>query len=192
MRTCLRVLILTVLFFDLFEAGYPSTNSQSYLFKDSVLRTPQIKYSPFLFSQQTKDTSRDNTRESFKLKDPRLAVFYSFIPGIVIHGAGHFYAGKLGTGLLLFGSEIVGEGLFLLGAIGVGVSQIDNPDSTWQTGYVLMTTGSVLFLGSWVYDIIGSPLAVQKRNRELLKRTNTELKFQLKDRGLRLAIVWHF
>jgi len=192
MKIYLRLLILTALLFWLLVEACPASSTQSYLFKNSVLKSPQLKYAPFLLAQQSQDSTAVKNTHSLKLKDPRLAVFYSFIPGIVIHGAGHFYAGKLGTGLLLFGTEIVGDGLFLLGAIGVGVSQIEDGGSTWKPGYALMTTGLILFFGSWVYDLIGSPLAVQKRNRELLQNNKTELKFQLKDRGLRLAIVWHF
>jgi hypothetical protein len=192
MRTYSRVFIVAVLFFGLSVAAYPSIHSQSFLFKDSVLRIPQFKDSPFLFSQQVKDTSMDGKNESLKLKDPRMAVFYSFIPGIVFHGAGHIYAGKIGTGLLLFGSEIVGGGLLTIGAIGVAFSQDEYGESAWKPGYVLIATGTFLFLGSWFYDLIGSPLAVNKQNQILMQKKNTELKFQLKDKDLRLAIVWHF
>jgi TM2 domain-containing membrane protein YozV len=192
MKPYLRLLILTALICCLSVEAHPALSTQSYLFKNSVLKSQPIQYTPFLLSQQPQDSTSVKNTKSLKLKSPYMAIFYSFIPGIVFHGAGHIYAGKIGTGLLLFGSGIVGAGLFTIGSIDVVFSQMENSSPTWKPGYVLMATGSIMFIGSWFYDLIGSPLAVQKRNRELLQNNKTELKFQLKDKDLRLAIVWHF
>jgi hypothetical protein len=192
MKTYLRLFILTASICWLSVEPCPASSAQSYLFKNSVLKSPQLKYAPFLLSQQPQDSTAEKNIRSLKLKSPYWAVFFSFVPGTFFHGAGHVYAGKLGTGLLLFGTEMLGDGLFFIGAIDFYVSIIEDGETNRNPSYVLMVTGSILFFGSWVYDIIGSPIAVQKHNRKLLQRKNTELKFQLKDKNLRLAIVWHF
>jgi hypothetical protein len=192
MRRYIRLIPLTIVILLLLLDVCPASNTQSYLFKNSVLKSQPTQYAPFLLSQHSQDSTAGKRVSSLRLKDPRMAVFYSFIPGIVFHGAGHIYAGKIGTGLLLFGSEIVGGGLLTIGAIGVAFSQDEYGESAWKPGYVLIATGTFLFLGSWFYDLIGSPLAVNKQNQILMQKKNTELKFQLKDKDLRLAIVWHF
>ena len=181
----LSILLYLVAFFS--AKTYPATNMESCLFKDSVLRTTQYKDLPFLFSQQMKDSTIDNKKESLKLKNSNMAIFYAIIPGIVIHGAGHFYAGKHRTAAILFSSGLIGASSAFMGAF----TSYDRNAPT-NTGYVLIITGAALFIGSWTYDLFGAPIAVNNQNQILMQRKNTEMKFQLKDSGLRLALVYHF
>jgi hypothetical protein len=116
-----------------------------------------------------------------------MAIFYSIIPGIFIHGSGHFYAGKTNTGTLLFGAEAAGVLITYLGFLS-SFRGIENQDDTDLMGLV----GVVLFAGSWVYDVIGSPIAVRKQNRKLIQNSNTELKLQPGKIGLHLSLVFYF
>jgi hypothetical protein len=184
MQTCLKVFIISFLFFGFCATACPSTITQPYLSKNSVLKSPQIKYSPFLLAQQLQDLTAVKKMSSLKLKSPYFALFYSFVPGIIVHGSGHFYAGKTNTGYLLLGTEAAGLLLLYLGfeeALGGSAYRNDADVMGW--------TELALFSGSWLYDVIGSPIAVQKQNQKLFKGENTELRFQPKDSGLRLVLV---
>jgi hypothetical protein len=152
-----------------------------------MLKSSQIKYSLFLLAQQSQDSTAVKKMNSLKLKSPYMAIFYSVVPGIIVHGSGHFYAGKTNTGYLLLGTEAAGLLFLYLGfeeALGGSSYQNDADIMGW--------TGLALFSGSWLYDVIGSPIAVQKQNQKLFKGENTELRFQPKDSGLRLVLVCHF
>jgi hypothetical protein len=187
MKPYLRLLILTVLICCLSVEAHPASSTQTYLFKNSVQKSQPTQYAPFLLAQQPQDSTGGKNVHSLKLKSPYIAIFYSVIPGIVFHGSGHVYAGKIGTGLLLFSSELVGIGCIFIG--GMTGFESGTPSDAGDNAIFI---GTFLFIGSWVYDIFGAPVAVQKRNQKLLQNSNTELKFQLKDKDLRLAIVWHF
>jgi TM2 domain-containing membrane protein YozV len=183
----LRLLILAASICWLSVEACPASSTQSYLFKNSVLKSQQSEYIPFLLAQQSQDSATVNKTSSLKLKNPYMAIFYSVVPGLLIHGSGHFYAGKTNTGYLLLGTEAAGLLLLYLGfenAFGGPAYQNDADIMGW--------TGFALFSGSWIYDAIGSPIAVKKQNQKLLKRKNTELRFQPKDSGLRLVLVYHF
>jgi hypothetical protein len=122
-----------------------------------------------------------------RMKNPNMALLYSVIPGFLIHGSGHVYAGDISTGIIIFGSELAGVGLMFLGGLG----GFENGESTNDGDYAIFA-GSVLFVGSWLYDIIESPMAVKKRNRKLLKQKSMGLEFRMKDAGPKLTVVWRF
>jgi hypothetical protein len=114
-------------------------------------------------------------------------VFYAIIPDIMVHGSGHFYAGKTKTGFLLLGTEVAGTGLvFLAGLAGFaeaegGESYID--PELW--GFA----GLLLFVGSWVYDVVMSPIAVKKDNQKLVGKKSTNLKFEFDHKYDSMKIV---
>ena len=148
--------------------------------------------SSFLLAQQMEDSIRVHTLDSLKLKDPNMALLYAVIPGVVIHGSGHFYAGKTTTGAVLLGCGVVGGYMFFIGALGQGI-----PGESGELGKyedVLWAFGGILFLGSWIYDLVGAPRAVQKENREFLQRRNVHLRFGLNDttHSVRVQIVKRF
>ena len=103
-----------------------------------------------------------------KLKDPNVAVFYALVPGFFVHGAGHFYACKSGTGLALLGVEMLSiASLYLYGLAGMPNGSRDN--FTGQAVFLSMSAG--LFLGSWYYDITKAPQAVKEYNEKLRTKT---------------------
>ncbi len=196
MKRFARAIGLTMLLVCfLWAKTYPSTSKvQTYVSRDGSINLALDQSSSFLFAQQMEDTIRGERMDSIKLKDSNMAILYAVVPGIIIHGSGHFYAGKRKTGAILLASGVVGGALFFVGGLGVGLSQLDGGQSTWEPGYVFMATGGALFLGSWVYDMIGAPLAVQKYNEELLQKKNIGLEFDFNHRSkfVRFQIVKRF
>jgi len=104
-------------------------------------------------------------------KSPILAFIIALFPGVIIHGSGHYYVGKPKTGTLLLTVELlsiaaVGAGMILvaLGAtlkaitLGKGdVSEIFSPVG------ILVYGGTLGFIFSWIYDIIGAPLSCSNK-----------------------------
>jgi len=122
---------------------YASTSTQSYFFKNSVIKSLQPRYSSILFTQQTQDSISVEKDYSVKLKDPNMALLYAFIPGIVVHGAGHFYADKPAAGLVLLGVEGIG----LLFVVRESFSQSENNYYSGGSGFNVVA-GITLFFGS--------------------------------------------
>jgi len=159
-----------------------------HLSNTTLMRTERVDPFRLVFAQQTQDPTKLQTPPSLKLKSPEMAVVYSVIPGVVLHGAGHVYAGKTGTGVALFAVEFVGFVFMSAGA----VAQFENeemPDDGRETAAFV---GLVMFFGSWVYDLIESPVAVNKRNRALLEQRPADMEIRMMDGQLRLAMVWRF
>jgi len=95
---------------------------------------------------------------------PDTAFYKSLFPGIVWHGAGHFYAKDSNTGFSLLSAEIVS-----LAIITMSVNELLTPikeGQTYNVSRIVFYTGLTLFTGSWLYDIIFSRGAVEKFNRE--------------------------
>ncbi len=125
MKIATRSILLTALLMCLLPANAnASTNSvPDNLTNRRVLSQPRDQRFSFLFAQQAEDSTKLQAPPSLKLKSPYMAAFYSVIPGVAFHGAGHVYAGKIPTAITLFGCELLGVGLGFLG----GVSQIGGP-----------------------------------------------------------------
>jgi hypothetical protein len=91
---------------------------------------------------------------------------------------------------LLLGTEVVGASLLFYAAVSsialAWGGEYDQDAELWAIG------GLVLFMGSWVCDMVGSPLAVKKQNEKLLQGKQGNLKFQMKDGQLKLVIMKNF
>jgi TM2 domain-containing membrane protein YozV len=153
----------------------------------AILSQPRDQPFSFLFAQQAVDSTQPHSLPSLKLKSPYMAAFYSVIPGVLVHGSGHFYAGKEGTGSALLGLEAAGVLLLYFGSLSAfqGSSHQNDTDAM---GYI----GLALFAGSWVYDMVGSPIAVVRRNRYIKETEGTQYDFKREPRQLRLTFAWHF
>ena len=169
-------------------------NTDTYVSKSGLMSAQPEKSSGLVFTQLLQDSSKVETADStqlreantIKAKEPYKAFLYALVPGAVLHGAGHFYAGKTGTGFLLVGSELVGATLMIAGS-GRG----------WGRGYLttedvaMELVGGALFFGSWLYDIVRSPLIVDKENQQL-KESQADLRFRMHSTSLKLVITWQF
>jgi len=146
----------------------------------------------FLLSQQVEDSSRSegidptfaNQTRSAGVKSPYKAILYALVPGFAFHGSGHIYTDEKKTGRILLATEMIR--LFMI-AMATSDPAYDLEDTTsngdrenddgsrdWLVG-----TGAFLFLGSWIYDMVGAPLAVKRQNRKLLTSENASLKIHL-------------
>ncbi len=139
------------------------------------------------FAEGQHDSTGSGQKAGSNLKDPNAALTYALFPGVIAHGAGHIYAGNVRAGLVLLGSELGGLALYAWGAA-TGVER-GQPSSE---GVVAMATGGALFFGSWAYDLIFAPLCVKKKNQELLRGTNAQLRLRARDEQVALFIVWRF
>jgi hypothetical protein len=164
-------------------------NTSNQLSSISLGGSQQVERFNFFLSRQEYDSDSTGlqTQASLKLKSPDRAVFYSLMPGIILHGSGHIYAGKTGTGIALFGAELVGVGLMYVGAA-EGIEENLSGDE----GETLFFIGLPLFLGSWVYDLIKSPSVVKKQNAELFIKEPAGVELRMKDGRPRLVAVWRF
>jgi hypothetical protein len=196
----IKVLILSLLLTcSLYINSLGSTNSvETFVSNGNLKRTEMRFVSSFFSAQQTESSTGDSVLDSIptfhpdlnKRKDPSKAFIYALVPGAVVHGAGHFYAGKTNTGLILLGSEMLGGVLMLTGAVsGWGGRGGNGPTAE---GFVVAFAGGALFFGSWIYDMIKSPLIVQRQNRELNQEKQTSLRFRIRDGDLRLVTILRF
>ncbi len=92
------------------------------------------------------------------------AFYKALFPGIIWRGAGHFYAKETNTGFSLLSAEVVS-----LVIMGISVNELLSPikvGQTYNVSQIVFYTGLTLFVGSWLYDIIFSPFAVDRFNKQ--------------------------
>lgn len=75
-------------------------------------------------------------------------------PGFLVHGLGHLYIGETRTAWQLFLTEVVGVGLAVTGLLLDAPSQKSGGVGGLRQG--LLHTGTVLFLSSWLADVLGA------------------------------------
>lgn len=182
---CLGMLFCLLSFYS--AKTCPATSVEFHSSKNSVLGTWQHKYSALLFSQQISDSTKGGRIDSIRFKDPNMALFYAAVPGLIIHGAGHFYARKTGTGFILLGCELIGSTLI----VGGSLTGWGSPSPS-RGGFAVALTGGLIFFGSWIYDMVKSPTIIEKQNEEMLKKRNMGLKFEQKEKKSRLVFVYQF
>lgn len=126
-----------------------------------------MSYLYTLTSTQIDSVNKGSSQsDSLRLKNPNTALLIAVVPGFVFHGSGHFYARKSLTGLALFATESVGLILWLR-----GINPFGGSGGSHDTEQVEYITGMALFFGSWAYDLIGAPLAVNKENEKSMKES---------------------
>lgn len=130
---------------------------------DVAVRSNSLDY---LYAQEplANDTiyKKANETKPAKLKSPTTALVIALVPGAVVHGAGHFYAGKTKTAIGLFGAEILGAGLTGLGLL--GSLRGDTGGEGGGGGEVVIALGLGFFFSSWIYDIVESPSVIKRQN----------------------------
>lgn len=96
-------------------------------------------------------------------KTPETAVMLSFGPGF---GAGHFYADNAAAGWIFGIGEALGIGLLLLS------SEVGEPGDSVQDA--LRYSGTVMFAGFKVSELVLAPWSVERHNRNLARRLRVE------------------
>lgn len=181
--------------------------TRSYVSAERCIKVQTVQPPDFLFAQQMEDSSRSQGTDptfaeqtkSAEVKSPYRAILYAAVPGFFLHGSGHIYAGKKKTARVLLATEMVG---FVLMFMAMGDPGYDLDDTTSNgdrenddgTRDWLAGTGAFLFLGSWIYDMVGAPLAVKRQNERILRERKAALEFDF-DRGgefVRIQLVRRF
>ncbi|UCB51680.1 MAG: hypothetical protein JSV10_06735 [Candidatus Zixiibacteriota bacterium] len=182
---------LTFLLICVFSTtAFPSTDQvQTYVSRSGSKGAALDGPSSFLLARHQEDSIVANSEVSTKLKDPGKALLYALVPGFVVHGAGHFYAGEKTAGWVLAGGEILSVCLI---AYAVGVSESGNGSTSDGNTEIIGVFGGLLFAGTWMYDVIGAPLAVQRENRDFLQGERPDLKLQVEPKKVELVIVCRF
>ena len=186
-------LILLLIGFGSDSAHASASHLQTYVSTSGSLILQQEKSSSFFFAQQMEDSIKVGDVDSIKLKDSNKALLYAVIPGIVVHGAGHFYAGETTTGWVLVAGEVVSLSLAAY-AIVVGIGESTNGSTSNSNAEIVGIFAGTLFITTWLSDIVGAPVAVQKYNEELIRKKTVSLKFDFDETTtlLRFQIVKRF
>jgi hypothetical protein len=144
--------------------------------------------SDLLVAQHHEDSIIVSREVYGRRKDPGKAFFYALVPGLVVHGAGHFYAGDKTAGWTLVGGEVFGLCLI---AYALGVRSDHEPPTSDMNDQAetIGVFGTAFFVGTWIYDVIGAPLTVQKDNQGLLQGNRPHLKLRTEPDEVRLVAV---
>jgi hypothetical protein len=104
-----------------------------------------------------------------QVPNPRTAATLALAPGVVLHGSGHFYAGRPLTGAALVAVELGSLYMMYRGGTGIsdavasGVTDENSPNfgntAELSNSIGLAVGGLALFLASWFYDLSGAPVA---------------------------------
>jgi len=90
-----------------------------------------------------------------KAKDPSaLATVAAVVPGLVLHGLGHYVAGDKKTAKRLFAWEGVGLGLMIVSGATIGLTGASRYGN--EVTIPMLVTGTGIFLNTAVADIYGS------------------------------------
>lgn len=120
---------------------------------------------PSSWLEETHLTGEDTEVKTLVVPLSRETAFYkALFPGIIWHGSGHFYAKDSNTGFSLLSAEIVSVAI-----MGISINELLTPikeGQTYNVSRIVFFTGLTLFIGSWLYDVIFSPGAVDKFNKE--------------------------
>ncbi|UCB52241.1 MAG: hypothetical protein JSV10_09685 [Candidatus Zixiibacteriota bacterium] len=128
-----------------------------------LVRSPVL-----LFDQQYADSSKPRPWDRPKLKSPTVAFLHAVIPGSIVHGAGHFYAGHDSTGWGLLITEIIGIGFVATGWVAEYISESQNWSDLWILALWRYRLGVMFFLVTWFYDVSEAPKAAEEHNGMLL------------------------
>ncbi len=120
-------------------------------------------------------------KETREKKSPEKARYIAAVPGFLIHGLGHIYAGDYKTGGLLFSLE------------GVGILMIMSPFLTGGFDYIILVMfgGGLLFWGTYIWDFTGAPKAAERYNKKYFPEDYTiftEQRFSKEKVGLTFSI----
>jgi len=131
-----------------------------------------------------------------KSKSPATALVIALVPGAVVHGAGHFYAGKTKTAIGLFGAEIIGGVLVFFGALGSSLQSDTEGESGSNAGPIVLFLGLGLLVGSWIYDIAESPAVISRQNDQTPEKKpfphDLDLQLEKDNQQIKCLLVKHF
>lgn len=111
-------------------------------------------------AQVVKSEIKNYTYSSTDKYNPRVATLLAVFPG-----AGHFYCGKIGRGLLFEGGLVATFGIFTVGSLNDWSSQGEG-----SSGGILMALGGGAFIGLYVLNFFDAEKTAKLRNIELRRK----------------------
>lgn len=132
--------------------------------------------------------------------NPGVAITLAMMPGVAVHGAGHFYAERPLTGAALLAVEL--GSLYLLYRGGTGIYNATNSgvlDGTsanfgeseeFSRGAGLAVAGLTIFIASWLYDLTGAPIAASETLAAKTRAVNRNLTVKPEVRADRAGVVF--
>ncbi len=118
-----------------------------------------------LSSCQTTQRPGHPDEEEFSPKSVVLGELIAIFPGIIWHGLGHRYAGDDKKAQEI---EMMEAYSLVAGGIGTGLifagRSNENLTGLEYTGYTVGGIGGLGFIGTWIYDIIYTPSAIDRYN----------------------------
>ena len=174
----------------------------SWAFSKSLLASSEQTDAAWLVADATQPESAQSILEQKSHRSSGVAISLALVPGVVLHGAGHFYANRPWTAGVLLLAEAGGLVMAYRGGRDV-YSAVDSVDfnnfsnyhgDTGQlsNGMGLALGGVMIFLSSWLFDLTGSPLAADQNNTLTKPRTGNSaspvITPRLTMRGLEVAI----
>jgi hypothetical protein len=103
--------------------------------------------------------------------DQRLSVtkgvVYTFVPGLVVHGSGSIYAGAPDLGAALIVAEAAGALMIFIGEHSKPDENTYPFERSSAQSDALIGGGVFLFAGSWLADLICTPVLIKKHNSKL-------------------------
>jgi hypothetical protein len=156
--------------------GVKINKADSYNFSQTTNYKPNLEFSVLMLDdeEKNKDDEQNNQEDDFmnyeeydeytygpeSKKSPIAAVILAVFPGCAIHGLGHFYVGDKDTGMWLIATELASISIFMS----------SSKNSFNQYGFrdydTVAKIGAISFLTSWLYDLIGSPIAAIRVNKK--------------------------
>jgi hypothetical protein len=131
---------------------------------DLAVRSYSTSYLYTTPASQTDSAKKVSAQsDSLGVRSPNKALLFAVFPGFIAHGSGHFYARKPLTGLVLLATEAGGIMLWRQGGNFMGASHGGTDGELSQ-----FLIGMGLFFGSWAYDLICAPHAINKENEKLM------------------------
>lgn len=98
-------------------------------------------------------------------KNTATALVIALIPGFFVHGLGHSYIGDAKAFHILFAAELTSITMMGLTLVATFASQYGG--KSYPFARFLFFTGASVFVLTWVYDIIGAPIKLYKKNKML-------------------------
>ena len=102
---------------------------------------------------------REDPEYKYYEDDMTYGYFMALVPGFFVHGAGHMYAGKAKTGMILFGMEA----LSIVIGFPAGLYLAFNSDPDTE-GYFIFYSMFAVWLGTWFYDVLKVGSAIKERH----------------------------
>jgi hypothetical protein len=135
---------------------------------------------------------------------PATASALAVFPGIILHGSGHFYAGRPWVGTALALTEAVSLYCIYRGYLDIqaGSEEVDLSGSSSYSGNSeqvsrgigLAVGGTLLFFTSWLFDVTGAPQAAAQVQAENKAMSDLQIRPELLPDGSggRITCAWSF